>query len=218
MTNDMELELVRLRRSLLTMAASAEARVAEAIQALLQRDTSLAEHVRAGDDEIDQMEVDIESACLRILALYQPLATDLRFVLAAMRINTSLERMADLARSVAKRARKLAEATPVPMPPVLLDMAQATREMVADALKAVSTQDAELARQVRGHDAAVDAKNKEVLAWVVREIPSQVDNVQPILGILLAARTIERIADTAAAIAEDVMFAVGGAIVRHTPA
>lgn len=200
------------------MSASTEARVSESFQSLLDRDYKLADHVRTSDDEIDKMEVDIESACLRILALFQPLASDLRFVLAAMRINTALERMADLARSVAKRAMKLAERPPITIPVELREMADSTRKGVGDVMLALSQQDAELAKQVRRNDHLIDAKNRELYAWVIREIPGHVDQVQPILDMLLAARTIERIGDTASQIAEDVIFMVGGSIVRHTPA
>lgn len=218
MSHDLDLELTRLKRELLTMSASTETRVSECIQALLERDDKLAHHVRVSDDEIDKMEVDIEAACLRVLALYQPMASDLRFVLAAMRINTALERMADLARSVAKRAMKLAEKPPVAIPNELREMTEATRRMVADTMLSLSQQDAELARQVRRSDHIIDAKNRELYAWVIREIPGHLDQVQPIIDLLLATRTIERIGDTASQIAEDVIFMVGGTIVRHTPA
>lgn len=217
-SQEMELELVRLKRELLTMSASAEARVTEALHSLIDRDYKAADHVRTSDDEIDKMEVDIESACLRILALYQPLASDLRFVLAAMRINTTLERMADLARGVAKRAMKLAERPPITIPSELREMVESTRRSVADVMLALSQQDAELAKQVRRNDRLIDAKNRELYAWVIREIPGHLEQVQPILDLLLAARTIERIGDTASQIAEDVIFMVGGSIVRHTPA
>lgn len=218
MSHDLDLELTRLKRELLTMSASTETRVSECIQALLERDDKLAHHVRISDDEIDKMEVDIEAACLRVLALYQPMASDLRFVLAAMRINTALERMADLARSVAKRAMKLAEKPPVAIPSELREMTEATRRMVADTMLSLSQQDAELAKQVRRSDHIIDAKNRELYAWVIREIPGHLDQVQPIIDLLLATRTIERIGDTASQIAEDVIFMVGGTIVRHTPA
>lgn len=217
MSQDMQLELVRLRRALLTMSASTETRVSEAFQALVSRDYAAADRVRTGDDEIDKMEVDIESACLRILALYQPMASDLRFVLAAMRINTAFERMADLARSVAKRSMKITEQPPFDTPEALREMTESTRRMVADTMLSLSQQDLELARAVRRSDHLIDAKNRELYAWVIREIPTHVDRVQPIIDMLLAARTIERIGDTASQIAEDVMFMIGGAIVRHTP-
>jgi phosphate transport system protein len=217
-SHDMDLELVRLKRELLTMSATTEARVTESFQALIDRDYKLADHVRISDDEIDKMEVDIEAACLRVLALYQPMAGDLRFVLAAMRINSALERMADLARSVAKRAMKLAEKPPVRIPNELREMTEATRRMVADTMLSLSQQDADLARQVRKSDPMIDAKNRELYAWVIHEIPGHLDQVQPIIDLLLATRTIERIGDTASQIAEDVMFMVGGTIVRHTPA
>lgn len=218
MSHDLDLELVRLKRELLTMSASTESRVTESLQSLLNRDYALADRIRGSDDEIDKMEVDIEAACLRVLALYQPMASDLRFVLAAMRINSALERMADLARSVAKRAMKLAEKPPVIIPNELREMTEATRRMVADTMLSLSSQDAELAAQVRRSDPMIDAKNRELYAWVIRVIPGNLDQVQPIIDLLLATRTIERIGDTASQIAEDVIFMVGGAIVRHTKA
>lgn len=200
------------------MCAGAESRVAQSFEALFDRKLTVAREVRSGDDEMDQMEVDIESECLRILALDAPVASDLRFVLAAMRINSSLERIADMARAVAKKAIKLEKLPHVDFPPSIKEMADLVLAMVRDACKALASDDLELATAVRRRDSLVDQKNKEFFAWVVSAIGANAALAESIIHMLIVGRTIERIGDVAVTIAEDVIFAVGGDIVRHTPA
>jgi len=210
-------DLLRLRRAVLTMCAGAESRVAQSFEALLDRKLSVAREVRSGDDEMDKMETDIESECLRILALDAPVASDLRFVLSAMRINSSLERIADMARAVAKKAIKLENLPHVDFPPSLKEMADLVLAMVRDACKALAADDLKLATEVRRRDSQVDQKNKEFFAWVVSSLSQNSSNAEAIIHMLIVGRTIERIGDVAVTIAEDVIFAVGGEIVRHTP-
>ena len=200
------------------MCAGAESRVAQSFEALLDRKITVAREVRSGDDEIDKMEVDIESECLRILALDAPVASDLRFVLATMRINSSLERIADMARAVAKKAIKLETLPHVDFPPSIKEMADLVLLMVRDACKALASDDQELATAVRRRDTHVDQKNKEFFAWVVSTLSTNASNAEAIIHMLIVGRTIERIGDLSVTIAEDVIFAVGGEIVRHTPA
>lgn len=199
------------------MCAGAESRVAQSFEALLDRKLSVAREVRSGDDEMDKMEVDIESECLRILALDAPVASDLRFVLASMRINSSLERIADMARAVAKKAIKLEKLPHVDYPPCVRDMADLVLLMVREACKALAEDSLELATAVRRRDNQVDQKNKEFFGWVVAELAGGSANVEAVIHMLIVGRTIERIGDLAVTIAEDVIFAVGGEIVRHTP-
>ncbi len=200
------------------MCAGAESRVAQSFEALLDRKLTVAKEVRSGDDEIDKMETDIESECLRILALDAPVASDLRFVLAAMRINSSLERIADMARAVAKKAIKLEKLPHVDFPPSIKEMADLVLLMVRDACTALASDDQQLATAVRRRDTYVDQKNKEFFAWVVSTLSTSATNAEAIIHMLIVGRTIERIGDLAVTIAEDVIFAVGGEIVRHTPA
>ncbi|MHC4947005.1 MAG: phosphate signaling complex protein PhoU [Planctomycetota bacterium] len=215
---DLVEELTDLRRAILRMGASVEQRVDRSVHALLEADLDAARTVRTGDDEIDRMEVDIEEECLRILALTHPVAGDLRFVLAVMRVNACLERVADLARSIAKRVLDLAEQPTLPLPSGLVEMATQTRHMFGKALTALADEDAALARQVRLVDARVDDLQKEVFAWVQKHIPTHVDSAEAAIDCLSITRKLERIADISTNIAEEVIFWAEGAVVRHEKA
>lgn len=212
---DLQRELTELRRAILTMAGAVEQRVEQAIDALLEGDAALARRVREGDREIDAMDVEIESACLRILALCQPVAADLRFVLSVMRINTDLERVGDEAKSIAKRVLDLGEAPTFEMPPMLREMADAARRMLNDALTALAEEDAQLGRRIRRADEQVDDLQKEVFAWAQDQIPRNVEGTRAAIDILSIARRLERIADLSTNVAEDVIFLTEGSLVRH---
>ncbi len=212
---DLPRELIELRRAILTMGSVVEQRVEQAIRALMECDADLAETVRHGDREIDVMDVDIETECLRILALSQPMATDLRFVLSVMRINTDLERIGDEAKSISKRVLDLAQRGPVSLPPALVQMADASRRMLSDALTALAEEDAVVSRRIRRADQQVDDLQKEIFVWVQEEIPAHVEATPVAINILSVARRLERIADLSTNIAEDVIFLAEGSLVRH---
>ncbi len=216
MAMDLHKELLTLRRDILNMGAEVEQRVRNVVEALESGDTELAREVKKGDREIDEIELHIESECLRILALGGPVASDLRFVLAVLRINALLERMGDLARSVSKRIIGLAILPSVEMPSAMIEMSHAARKMVSDALSGLSNEDAALCRVVRQSDNRVDDLRKEVFAWGRAELPNHPEATQPILDILSMAQKIERIADLANNIAADVLFLIEGDVVRHT--
>lgn len=213
---ELQSEMTELRRAILVMGGTVQKRVALAAQGLLQHDLSSALEVRTGDAEINEMDLDIEAEALRILALLHPVAGDLRFVLSVMRINAHLERIADLARSIAKRAEPLAKAHGVVLPEALGVMSSISQEMLSSALDALASEDAALAHGVRRADDRVDDLQKEVFEWVRSELPSHPEQTDPIIDILSVARRIERIADMATNIAEDVIFLVEGAVVRHS--
>lgn len=217
MSVDLENEITKLRRALLSMAASSELRVSQAFEALFNRDSGTAEAVRDSDREIDEMELDIESECLRILALQHPVASDLRFVLSSLRINTELERIADLARGVSKRVIRVSASPPLALPESMREMADAVRKMLSNALKSLAESDEELARQVRRDDAFVDGKHKEFYAWALEQLQSRPEVAKPIVDLLFIARAMERIGDLSTNIAEAVIFAAGGGVVRHQP-
>lgn len=208
-------ELVDLRRNILTMGAAVEQRIHWAMRALLEGDMEAAQLVRKGDNEIDRMEIINEEECLRILALTHPVAGDLRFVLSAMRINTNLERIADMARSVAKRAIDLHQLRTVEMPPSLATMATETEHMFVSVMKALADEDADLAQRIRKDDQRVDDLQKEVFAWAQVEIPRHVEATEAAIDVLSIARKLERIADVCTNIAEDVIFMSKGSLVRH---
>ena len=141
---DLHKELTELRRAILTMGSVVEQRVEQVLDALFRGDLELARSVRGGDREIDEMDVDIEAECLRVLALSQPVAADLRFVLAVLRINSELERIGDQAKSIAKRVIDLGQTRPVEVPGTLLEMAQASRQMLNNACDYLPTRTAHL--------------------------------------------------------------------------
>lgn len=219
MTLELDRELATLRSALRAMAESAQTRVSTAIEAWMTWDIDLAQSIRSADDEIDRLEVNIESECMAILARHSPVASDLRYVVAALRINTAYERIADLARSIAKRVIRLDRNHDHPKPPAAIEtMAEATREMLGNVTRALETRDVELARFVRKSDSFVDERNREVFEWVAESCHREPTRAESFISVLMIARSLERIGDICASIAEDIMFAVGGAIVRHTPA
>lgn len=210
-------ELMKLRRILLTMGAEVEQRVTEAMNALVNSDASLAERVKGGDDAIDALDIDVEAECVEILALHQPVARDLRYVLSALRINADLERIADLARGVAKRVLKLIRKDGLSVPPTLVHMAGEVRSMVSDAVRALADQDEHAAMLVRGRDDAVNADYKSLISWSVQEVADNGDRAKQIIDLLSVVRAMERMADLATNISESVVFSVSGQVVRHSP-
>jgi len=214
---ELKAELRQLRRSVLGMAAGVEKRVRIAMDALATRSADTARLVRHGDSEIDEMEVDIEGECLRVLALHAPMANDLRFVLAALRINADLERIADLAKGIGKNVLEIARHDPLPAPPEVEEMAELTKALLSDTLRAMTDADVDLASQVRRNDQAIDDKMREVFEWADARLESHECHAGSIVSLLFAVRSAERIGDLATNIAEDVIFVVGGSIVRHSP-
>jgi len=210
-------EMTKLRRLLLTMSAEVEQRVHRALDGLVRHDLRSAEEVRYGDDEIDEMDLSIEAECLEILALHRPMARDLRFTLATLRTNQDLERMADLARSVARRSIKLEQRDAVQRPEVLRDLCEAVRAIVTDAMKALADQDEELCEHVRRADAEVDALYKSVFTWAAETLQEHGESAKAVIDILSIVRALERIADLAVNICETVIFSIEGTVVRHTP-
>jgi phosphate transport system protein len=210
-------ELLNLRRLLLTMSAEVEQRVNQTLDGLLKHDLRSAEAVREGDDPIDQLDMDVESECATILALHQPVASDLRYVMAALRINADLEKIADLARGIAKKVIKLEYLKPLERPPVLLEMASSVRAMISDTMRSLANGDPILALKVRGTDKTVDRQYKELMTWVAQQMSIPGHDPRALLDVIGIVRSIERIADLCANIAESVVFAADGTIVRHQP-
>src|SRR5262245_13651103 len=217
MSKHLERDLDRLQSDLLALAASVEEAIHKAIQALQKREVGPAQQVIAGDPQIDQEENQIEEECLKILALHQPVAIDLRRIAAAMKINTDLERMADLAEDIAGRALHLARLPPVPIPSRLQRMTDLTTTMVRQSLDAFVNLDSRQARRVCRLDEEVDRFNNEIIRELVAMMQESPSQVEPCLSLFSAARHLERIADHATNIAEDVVYLVEGTIIRHHP-
>lgn len=216
MAIDLKTEIVSLRRGLLAMGAATEQRLDFAMRALLEQDVAAAAAVKAGDNEIDAMEVDLETQCMKVLALGAPVAHDLRFVLSVVRISADFERIADLSRGIAKKVIRWSDSSrPIEVPGALADMAEASKTMLADVLAALSDEDPELCREVRRADRRVDDLNKEVVAGARQLIQDDVSRTAEGIDLMQIAQRLERIADITTNIAEDVIFLVEGRVVRH---
>ena len=215
MSKHLERDLDNLQKDLLALAASVEEAIHKAIRALQTRDVALAEEVIDGDNDIDEEENHVEEECLKVLALHQPVAVDLRRVTSVLQINTDLERMADLAEDIAERAVALAAWPANPIPADLQRMTDLTSSMVRQALDSFVNLDATLARLVSRLDDEVDRCNKSIINELIGMMQRSPDTVEPGLSFFSATRHLERIADHATNIAENVIYLVGGEIVRH---
>jgi phosphate transport system protein len=215
MSIHLQRDLDNLQRDLLAMAASAEEAVHKALRALTDRDTNLAQQVIVGETQIDQDENHVEEECLKILALHQPVASDLRRIAAAMKINTDLERMADLAEDIAERALHLVTLPPIPIPENLQTMTDLAMSMVRQGLNAFVQFDSREARRVCRLDDQVDRYNEEIIGEVIAMMQRSPEMVSPGLSLFSAVRHLERIADHATNIAEEVVYLVEGEIIRH---
>ncbi len=215
MTRHVVRQIENLKQKILYVGTQVEEAIANAISALINRDAALAEKIIANDSVIDRMEVEVEEECLKILALYQPVANDLRFVVATLKINNDLERMGDLAKNVAKRVAFIARAEPMDMPIDFRGMATQAQHMVKQSLDALVNGDAHLARQVRIEDDEVDNSRQLIRKQVMQGIRSNPQRTEYLLKLNSVSKHLERIADMATNIAEDVIYMVEGEIVRH---
>jgi phosphate transport system protein len=217
MSKHLERDLENLQRDILALAASVEEAIHKAIRSLQNRDIELANDVIHGDDKIDEEENAIEEECLKMLALHQPVAVDLRRVSACLMINTDLERMGDLAEDIAERAIALSKPPLLPIPEKLQRMTDLTTSMVRQSLDAFVNLDTRLARTVCRLDDEVDRHNKDIIDELIRAMQEKPAMVEPGLSLFSATRHLERIADHATNIAEEVIYLVEGEIVRHRP-
>ena len=218
MAKHLQRDLENLQRDLLGLAASVEEAIHTATRALREREPDPARQVIAGDTQIDQEENHIEEECLKILALHQPVAVDLRRIAAALKINTDLERMADLAEDIAERALHLAQLPAIPVPEKLQRMTDLTTTMVRQSLDSFVNLDSRQARRVCRLDDEVDRYNNEIIQELIVMMQESPAMVEPGLSLFSATRHLERIADHATNIAEDVVYLVEGTIIRHQPA
>jgi len=217
MSKHLERDLDNLQKEILTLAASVEEIIYKAIRALQEREVDLAQQVIAGDEDIDQQENHVEEECLKLLALHQPVAIDLRRIAAVLKINTDLERMADLAGDIAGRALVLAKPPLIPIPEALQRMTDLTTSMVRQSLDAFVNLDSRLARRVCRLDDEVDRYNREIILEIIEAMYKSPEMIEPGIALFSATRHLERIADHATNIAEDVVYLVEGEIIRHHP-
>ena len=217
MSKHLERDLDNLQRHLMAMAASVEEAIFKGIRALQERNAALAEEVIAGDSLIDQEENYVENECLKMLALHQPVAIDLRRIISALKINTDLERMADLAVNIAERAGTLADLPPIAVPDKLQHMTELTSSMVRQSLDAFVMVNARQARQVILLDDGVDRYNRVIIGALIVQMQKEAELVPALMSFFSAVRQLERIADHATNIAEDVIYLIEGEIIRHHP-
>lgn len=210
-------ELHQLKALVLTMSSEAEAALGLAVEALLERDPAKARRVIAGDAALDRMEMEIEEQCISLLALQQPMARDLRLITAALKISNDLERVGDHAVNIAQAAERLAGgASPVAAPePELVEMARSTREMLAAALEAFVRNDAGAARTVCARDDKVDALHRSVFRIMLTRMMEDPTTISAGMDLTSTSRNLERVADLATNIAEDVVFLVEGKSIKH---
>lgn len=210
-------DLENLKKELLLLGSMVENAVRNAVLSLLDRRPNLAREVIEGDKEIDDKEVQVDEECHKLLALHQPVANDLRFVLAAMKVNNDLERVGDLADNLAGRAEFLAEHDPIDIPTEIEQMAVDVKRMLHESLDCFVNGDTELARKVLRDDEAVDQQHKELYHLLGKSMCEHPDKIELRMQLLSVSRYLERMADLATNIAEDVVFMVDGEIVRHRP-
>jgi phosphate transport system protein len=211
----LERDLEQLHRHVLALSASVEETIDKAGRALRERRSDLADQVLAGDDEIDRRDVEIEEECLKMLALHQPVAIDLRRIATVLKINSDLERIGDLAANIAERAKFLIDHPEFPIPSKLERMIELSTTMVRGALDAFVNLDAKAARRICGLDDEVDRYNREIIEELYNAMQRDKDMIPAAMHCFSASRHVERIADHATNIAEDVIYLVEGEIARH---
>ncbi len=210
-------DVEKLKRRLLVLSTEVEEEVRQAIRALMERDAKLAAEVVAREAQTDLMEVDVEEDCLKILALHQPVAGDLRYIIATLKIDRELERIADLAAQIAKRGRRLSAQPPLDIPFRLDEMGEKVQAMLKKALDSFVSLNAKSAYKVCAMDGEINALKKDTFKLVRSAVMKDVSRFDILMEKMLIARHLERIADHATNIAEDLIYLVEGRIVRHTP-
>jgi phosphate transport system protein len=215
MSVHLQREIETLKKNVLSLCALVEEQAEMAVRALLERDEPLALRVEHRDLEVDHREVEVEEECLKLLALYQPVAVDLRFIICALKINNDLERIGDLAVNIARKAVAFCKLPPTVIPFDVSGMWRNVQGMLQDSLDALVNFDAALAHAVCARDDDVDHMKREIRRQAEETIRVAPEKTSAMLTLMAASRNLERIADHATNIAEDVIYMVQGNIVRH---
>ncbi len=208
-------ETDRLKVSIVGLGEEVQGRLTDALDSVFNSDLELAKKLIATDDEIDDREVELEEDCLKILALHQPVAIDLRFVVAVMKINNDLERIADLAKNIAERALSLSKVSLPDEFPEIREMSVIAKGMLSSGLNSLIEHDIDAARQVLVEDDQVDERHRNMYPKIEEKIKGRPELANEFLQILSLSRYLERIADLTSNIAEDVIYLIEGEIVRH---
>jgi phosphate transport system protein len=215
MSKQIQEDLTEITKKIQHMGGLVESALDKSLSALLDRNAKLAREVIESDSVVDNLENEVEEKCLEVLAMRQPVARDLRFIFGMVKINSDLERMADLAVNISERAEVLADVPPLPFRPDVSRMAAVAKRMVRDGLDALIRRDAALALRVWKSDAEADKLYRELIGESIQFMREHPDRIGDVMHLVGALRNLERLADHATNIAEDVIFVVKGRIVRH---
>ena len=208
-------ELKQLKEKLLRMSSLVEEAISSSIKALVDRDPQLAEKVKKSDDTINMLEIEIDDLSLRLLALHQPQASDLRFITSAMKINNDLERMGDLAVNIAQVVKYLMKAPALKPISDISKMAKAAQRMLKDSLNSFVNNDSQLAKDVCKRDDEVDNLNHEIFMELLTYMLEDQKTIEQAVDLILVARHLERIADHSTNICEDVIYIIEGKTIKH---
>lgn len=208
-------ELTRLKDRLLQMSAAAQESLERAVRAVLQRDIEVAERVIAQDPAVDALEIEIEETVTNLLALHQPMARDLRLLLAALKISNDLERVGDHAVNISVSAKRLTDYRMIAPEPELVEMGRLAREMLAQSIDAFVRRDADAGRAVCRQDDQVDALHRSMFRILITHMAEDPHTIGAAMELFLVSRNLERVADLATNIAEDVVFLVEGKSIKH---
>lgn len=215
MSKHLQTEIEKLKRKIIHLGTVVEDSVRKAVLSVNESNGELAKQIIDEDINIDHEEVEIEEECLKILALHQPVAIDLRFIIAVLKINDNLERIGDLAVNIAERAVFLARSREVTCTFDFSDMANKVQAMLKQSLDALVNMDSDLAQVVCAADDEIDAANRQMYVQVQDAIRKGPEHLEALVHLLSTSRHLERIADMATNIAEDVIYMVKGEIIRH---
>jgi len=216
MSLHLQRDLEKLKKEILKLGTMVESAINNAIFALNNREMSYVDEVLRLEDHINEMEVKIEEDCLKILALHQPVAGDLRFIVVSLKVNNDLERMGDFAKNIAKRARELMQEEPIStLPEFVNELPNLVRTMVRNSLDALVKLDVGLAREVIAMDDKVDEINRAMYQEVTRVAKENPSKTGIAISLLSTSRYMERIGDLSTNIGEDVIFMVEGRVIRH---
>jgi len=215
MSNHLHREIEGLKKRILSVSAMVEESLQKAIRSLHQQDASLGQNVIDTDKQIDMLEVQVEEECLKILALHQPVAIDLRFIISILKINNDLERIGDLAANIAERSVELADGDPIAVPPMVVHMAKCAQTMLKQSIDSLVNLDRSLADTVCLADDEVDDLHSHMYVFIEDKIRSDPAKLSLWIHYLAISRYLERIADHATNIAEDVIYMIEGEISRH---
>ncbi len=209
-------DLHRVESEIRIMGSMVEESINKAIESMVESREDLALEVMQGDRSIDMREVMIEEECLKILALHQPVASDLRYVVTVLKVNNDLERMGDLAVNIAERSKYLSRSSEeVVLPPQLQEMVERVRQMVRGCIECLVQLDVTMAYHVRRQDDKIDELNRQIFEEVQAYMHTSPHVIESSIDVLSVSRHLERIADLATNIAEDVVFTVKGDMIRH---